>query len=64
MLYLNYMDGELKWFLLLLLCLWFAWIATGGPDRIPENKANPFLKQPEPIDNGKIYSLQDLQNKK
>ena len=47
------MDSELKWFLLLLAGLWIAWYATGGPDRIPQNRANPYIK--EPYNGGQIY---------
>ncbi len=54
------MHSELKWFLLLLLGLWVAWLATGGPDRITVNRQNPFLESP--TEGGNIYSLEDLRN--
>ncbi len=54
------MHGELKWFLLLFLGLWIAWLATGGPSRIQENRTHPFLEQP--TDGGRIYTLQELRD--
>lgn len=57
------MHSELKWFILLFLALWVAWFATGGPSRIPENRTHPFLTQPAPNDDGKIYTLQEIKDR-
>jgi hypothetical protein len=55
------MHGELKWFLLLFVGLWVAWLVTGGPDRITTNRTHPFLEQPS--EGGKIYTLEELKDR-
>ncbi len=45
--------GDLKWFLLILIGLFFVWIVTGGPDR--ESSYDPFIHQPNPIGEGGTY---------
>ena len=60
---LNHMHDELKWFLLLFLGLWVAWFATGGPERVRDDRTHPFLEQPSPIDNGQTYTLQQLKDR-
>lgn len=57
------MHSELKWFILLLIGLWIAWVVTGGVDRAPVNRTHPFLEQPFPIDNGQIYTFKELKEK-
>ncbi len=47
------MHSELKWFLLLFVGLWLAWLVTGGPSRIQQNRANPFIQ--ETYNGGQIY---------
>ena len=55
------MHSELKWFLLLFLGLWVAWLVTGGPAHIQENRARPFLEQPS--DGGQTYTLDELKDR-
>ncbi len=43
----------------MLVLFWFLWAATGGPSRI-ENKSRALLEEPQPINSGKPYSLQEL----
>ncbi len=57
------MHVELKWFLLLIAGLWLAWLLTGGPDRISTNRTHPFLEQPAPIEDGNIYTLEELRER-
>ncbi len=57
------MHPELKWIFLLLLGLFVAWIVTGGPARVEENKKNPFLEEPAPIQGGQIYGLDELKDR-
>lgn len=57
------MHSELKWFILLFIGLWLAWLITGGADRISINKTHPFLEQPNPIENGKTYTIQELKDR-
>ena len=45
---------HLKWFLFLLIGLWFVWFFTGGPQRY-ESTAGPFLKPAAPLDTGAVY---------
>ncbi len=54
-----YIMNELKWFFVMLVLFWFLWAATGGPSRI-ENKSRALLEEPQPINSGKPYSLQEL----
>ena len=56
------MHEELKWFLLLFLGLWVAWIVTGGPDRVQLNRANPFIDEATPTKSSQIYGVKDLKN--
>lgn len=56
------MHGELKWFLILFLALWLAWAVTGGPQRNQINRTHPFIKRPDPTDDGKVYTFKELQD--
>lgn len=57
------MNGELKWFLLLFLGLWVGWMMTGGIDRKEYNRARPFIEEPDPLDSGKVYTLEELRER-
>lgn len=57
------MYNELKWFLLLFFGLWVAWLVTGGTERISVNRTHPFLEEPAPIDQGRIYTLEELKER-
>lgn len=57
------MHPELKWFFLLILILFVAWVATNGPARIPENQDRPFLEQPAPVESGQTYTLEQLKDR-
>ncbi len=56
------MHSELKWFLILFFGLWLAWAVMGGASRNAINRTHPFIKQPNPVDDGKVYTLEELKD--
>ena len=53
--------GDLKWFIIGFIVLYFIWLGTGGPSRNKINRVNPFI---EPTyEGGDIYGIKDLKNR-
>jgi hypothetical protein len=53
--------SDLKWFIVIMIVLWILWVATGGTTHL-ENRNRPFLEEPNPINSGQAYTLEQLQD--
>lgn len=53
---------KMYWFVIILVLLWAMWVVTGGPQKI-ENHNAPFLEQPNPIETGRVYTLEELRER-
>lgn len=54
--------SEIKWFFIILVIMFVFWSLTGGASRT-ENKTNPYIEQPSPIEGGKVYNGSELREK-
>lgn len=52
----------MSFFIIALIILWVLWVLTGGPANV-ENHTRPFLEQPEPVDTGRVYTLEELRER-
>jgi hypothetical protein len=53
--------GELKWFIIGFIALYFIWLGTGGPARNKINRVNPFMDAT--YDGGDIYGIDELKQR-
>ena len=47
-------EKFLKWLIGFMILLFLVWLITGGPDRLKEEGAEPFIKQPIPVDDAEV----------
>ncbi len=50
--------SDLRWFIGIMFILFIGWLVSGGPARYSANK--PFIRAPEPLDNGEVYGPSNL----